>query len=170
MGRAVAGTALSVWDVCETIPSGPVRGLVASHTMPANLPTADELKWVEMFDAGRRKELPLGRMEIKTLTGPGSRVRRLKNGPDHFDILVSSLAIGDSLAFAGLPGEPFVDIGRAIKDRSPFRMTVVTCLTNGSEGYTSRPQSPMPTVDTNHCRQNSPPRRVIASSTPRSVS
>jgi hypothetical protein len=135
MGRAVAGAALSVWDVCEAIPFGPVRGLVASHTMPANLPSADELKWVEMFDAGRRKEIPLGSMEIKTLTAPGSRVRRLKSGPDHFDMLVSSLAIGDSLAFAGLPGEPFVDIGRAIKERSPFRMTVVTCLTNGSEGY-----------------------------------
>ena len=141
MGRAVAGAALSVWDVCEAIPAGPVRGLVASHTMPANLPTADELKWVEMFDAGRKKEIPLGSMEIKTLTGPGSRVRRLKNGPDHFDILVSSLAIGDCLAFAGLPGEPFVDIGRAIKERSPFRMTVVTCLTNGSEGYITSTKS-----------------------------
>ena len=135
MGRAVAGAAISVWDVCEAIPSGPIRGLVTSHTMPANLPTADELKWVEMFDAGRKKEIPLGSMEIMTLTSPGSRVRRLKIGPDHFDMLVSSLAIGDSLAFAGLPGEPFVDIGRAIKERSPFRMTVVTCLTNGSEGY-----------------------------------
>ena len=135
MGRAVAGAALSVWDVCEEIPSGPVRGIVAPHPMPANLPTADEIKWVEMFDAGRKKEIPLGSMEIMTLTSPGSRVRRLKNGPDHFDILVSSLAIGDSLAFAGVPCEPFVDIGRAVKVRSPFRMTVFTCLTNGSEGY-----------------------------------
>ena len=135
MGRAVAGAALSVWDVCEEIPSGPVRGIVAPHPMPANLPTADEIKWVEMFDAGRKKEIPLGSMEIMTLTSPGSRVRRLKNGPDHFDILVSSLAIGESLAFAGVPCEPFVDIGRAVKARSPFRTTIFTCLTNGSEGY-----------------------------------
>jgi hypothetical protein len=135
MGRALAGAALSIWDVCEDVPSGPVRGIVASHPMPANLPTEDEIKWVEMFDAGRRNEIPLGNMEIKTLTSPGSRVRKLKNGPDHFDILVSSLAIGDSLAFAGVPCEPFVDIGRTVKERSPFRMTVFTCLTNGSEGY-----------------------------------
>ncbi len=135
MGRAVAGAALAVWDVCEDIPSGLVRGIVAKHPMPVNRPTADEIKWVEMFDAGRKDEIPLGSMEIKTLTSPWSRVRRMKNGPDHFDVLVTSLAIGDDLAFAGLPCEPFVDIGRAVKAQSPFRMTVFTCLTNGSEGY-----------------------------------
>ena len=133
LGRAVAGAALSVWDVCEEIPAGPVRGIVAKHSMPANKPTADELKWVELFDAGRKKEIPLGSMEIMTLTSPGSRVRKLKS--DHISIFVSSLAIGDHLAFAGLPCEPFVDIGRAIKKRSPFRTTIFTCLTNGSEGY-----------------------------------
>ncbi len=135
MGRAVAGAAMSVWDVCEDIPAGAVRGCVSSVPMPSNLPTADELKWVELFDAGRKSEIPLGSMEIATLTGPSSRVRKLKGGPDHFDILVSSLAIGDALAFAGLPCEPFVDIGRDIKAKSPFRTTIVACLTNGSEGY-----------------------------------
>ena len=44
-------------------------------------------------------------------------------------------AIGDAVVFAGLPGEPFTEIGRAIKERSPFRMTFCTCLTNGSCGY-----------------------------------
>ena len=135
MGRAVAGVAMSVWDVCEEIPAGAVRGAVSAYPMPTNLPTPDEIKWVEMFDAGRKSEIPLSGMEIRTLTSPGSRVRKLKGGPDHLDILVSSLAIGDSLAFAGLPCEPFVDIGRAIKEQSPFRTTIVSCLTNGSEGY-----------------------------------
>ena len=135
MGHAVAGVAMSVWDICEEIPAGAVRGAVTAVPMPTNLPTAEEIKWVEMFDAGRKDEIPLGRMEIATLTGPNSRVRKLKNGPDHFDILVSSIAIGDSLAFAGLPCEPFVDIGRAIKAQSPFSTTLITCLTNGSEGY-----------------------------------
>ena len=135
MGRAVAGTAMSIWDICEDVPAGAVRGAVNAYPMPSNMPTADEIKWVEMFDAGRKDEIPLSGMEIKTLTSKGSRVRKLKNGPDHFDVLVSSVAIGDSIAFAGLPCEPFVDIGRDIKTQSPFSMTMVSCLTNGSEGY-----------------------------------
>lgn len=134
-GRAVAGAAMAVWDICEELPAGPVRGAVSSVRLPANLPTEQELKWVALFDAGRKAEIPLGEMELLTLTRKNSRVRRLKNGPAHFDILVSSLTIGDSLAFAGLPCEPFVDIGRGIKERSPFRATLVGCLVNGSEGY-----------------------------------
>ena len=135
MGRAVAGAAMSVWDICDEVPAGAVRGCVSARAMPANLPTADELKWVEMFDAGRAKEIPLGGMEIATLTSPGSRVRKLKNGPDHFDLLVSSVTIGDSIAFAGLPCEPFTVIGREAKRLSPAKATFFTCLTNGSFGY-----------------------------------
>ena len=135
MGRALAGEAMSVWDVCEEVPAGPVNGIVAPATMPANTPTADEIKWVKMFDEGRKSEIPLSGMEIMTLTAPSSRVRRLMNGPASFDILVSNISIGNSIAFSGMPCEPFVDLGRDVKARSPFRMTVVTSLTNGSEGY-----------------------------------
>ena len=103
--------------------------------MKTNMPTADEIKWVDLFDAGRKDEIPLKGMELTTLTSRRSRVRMFRNGPDHLDILISSVAIGDSLAFAGVPCEPFVDIGRDIKAGSPFRATLVSCLVNGSEGY-----------------------------------
>jgi hypothetical protein len=124
-----------IWDVCEEVPAGKVNGIVAPTSMPANIPTADEIKWVKMFDEGRKSEIPLSGMEIKTLTSPGSRVRKLMNGPDKFDILVSNLSIGDAIAFSGMPCEPFVDLGRDVKSQSPFRMTIATSLTNGSEGY-----------------------------------
>ena len=135
MGRAVAGAAMKVWDVCEDVPAGVVRGAVTAVSMPANHHTDQEVKWLELFDAGRKSEIPLGHMELTVLTSPSTRARRSRGGPDHYDILVSSVTVGDSLAFAGLPCEPFVDIGRAVKEQSPARMTIVTCLTNGSEGY-----------------------------------
>ena len=135
MGRALAGVAMKMWDVCEEVPAGKVNGVVTPTPMPTNLPTPDEIKWVKMFDEGRKSEIPLSGLEITTLTSPSSRVRRLMNGPEKFDILVSNLSIGDAIGFSGMPCEPFVDIGRAVKAQSPFRMTIVTSLTNGSEGY-----------------------------------
>ena len=53
----------------------------------------------------------------------------------HSALPLSVLALGDAVALAGIPGEPFSEIGRAVRDSSPFRMTVCTCLTNGSCGY-----------------------------------
>ena len=45
------------------------------------------------------------------------------------------VALGNAVVFAGIPGEPFSDIGHAIRANSPFGMTICTCLTNGSCGY-----------------------------------
>jgi hypothetical protein len=59
----------------------------------------------------------------------------LENGPDFFEMPVSAVSIGDSLAFAGVPGEPFTEIGRSVKSASPFAVTLFSCLTNGSCGY-----------------------------------
>ena len=39
------------------------------------------------------------------------------------------------MVFTGLPGEPFSEIGRKIKEGSPFAMTLTCCNANGSEGY-----------------------------------
>ena len=135
MGRAVASAAMRIWDICEDVEAGPVKGEVNLMKAPANLPSEDEKKWIALFDAGRKDEIPLGFMEVLTLTSPGSRARRLMNGPEFFEIPVSTLTIGKTLAFAGFPGEPFVSLGTDVKKDSPFRMTMVSCLVNGDCGY-----------------------------------
>jgi neutral ceramidase len=48
---------------------------------------------------------------------------------------VQVIALGPDLAFVGLPGEIFVELGTAIKKASPFRHTIVAELSNGSIGY-----------------------------------
>ena len=45
------------------------------------------------------------------------------------------IALGRDIAWVGLPGEIFVELGRAIKNASPFRYTIVAELANGSVGY-----------------------------------
>lgn len=45
------------------------------------------------------------------------------------------IALGDQLAWVGLPGEIFVELGKAIKIASPFPYTIIAELANGSIGY-----------------------------------
>lgn len=48
---------------------------------------------------------------------------------------VQVITLGDDIAWVGLPGEIFVELGTAIKKASPFRNTVVVELANGSISY-----------------------------------
>jgi hypothetical protein len=57
----------------------------------------------------------------------------LKGQPLRAEVQV--IAIGKDLAFVGLPGEIFVEHGKAIKIASPFKYTVIAELANGSVGY-----------------------------------
>ena len=59
----------------------------------------------------------------------------MANHPDYHDLPIYAVSIGKSLAFGGFPGEPFNDIGKAVKKASPFTLTILSCLTNGSRGY-----------------------------------
>ena len=58
----------------------------------------------------------------------------LEHGPENFQVYVSSVGFG-SVAFLGVAGEPFTEVGRLLKKGSPFEMTIPCCLTNGAEGY-----------------------------------
>ncbi|MBQ7720115.1 MAG: hypothetical protein IJT56_05965, partial [Clostridia bacterium] len=62
------------------------------------------------------------------------RIVKLENGPDSFTLHLNAVRFGD-VVFSGIPGEPFTDIGRGIKQGSPFGMTFVCCCANGYEGY-----------------------------------
>jgi hypothetical protein len=39
---------------------------------------------------------------------------------------VQAITLGDDLAWAGMPGDAFVELGLAIKQNSPFRQTIVS--------------------------------------------
>lgn len=52
-----------------------------------------------------------------------------------FTMEIQALSIGDDIAFVGIPGEVFVEIGLAIKERSPFKYTFPIECANGCLGY-----------------------------------
>lgn len=51
------------------------------------------------------------------------------------EVEVQVISIGHDMAWVSLPGEIFVELGLAIKKRSPFLQTMIAELANGSIGY-----------------------------------
>ena len=73
-------------------------------------------------------------MAATTIVAKACRIVALMNGPDTKTLWLSAVAVGDAV-FIGLPGEPFTEIGRAIKAGSPYTVTLPTCNTNDKAGY-----------------------------------
>ena len=61
-------------------------------------------------------------------------IRIHESGVDRIPVEISAIAVGD-VALVGLPGEIFVQLGMAIKERSPFEHTYLVELCNDSIGY-----------------------------------
>ena len=137
MGRVIAGAALSVYT--KTVKLNSDKLTIASSTV--DIPThrenhrLDEARKIkELHDAGRDNELPYKGMMLTTKVAEATRILDLENGPDFFTYGIYGLAIGD-LAITAIPGEPFTEIATRIYDASPFKTTLLACLTNGGGVY-----------------------------------
>ena len=139
MGRKIAGAAIGIWDECVPVNAGAVRYAVSWVRTASNRPKASEIpearRITELAAAGKDSEIPGIGMQKTTNKAWARRVMRLIDGPDFFELPISTIVSGDALAFAGFPGEPFTAYGLAVKKGSPYKMTLPACLTNGSYGY-----------------------------------
>ncbi len=139
MGRVIAGAVLGVWGKCAPVDAGELNYKVGDVRVPSQMPTKEELPLAHEYNRlhreGRDDEIPFKGMELTTAVADAARKVRLENGPEYFDLPVSSLTIGKSIAFAGFPGEAFNDIGVEVKKASPFALTITACITNGYMGY-----------------------------------
>ena len=139
MGRVVAAAALSVWDKCAPSIAVPLRFGAETVSVPSQMPRPEELAQAReraaLHREGRDAELPFTGMALTTVVAEAERMLLLENGPESFDMPISAVALGDAALFVGVPGEPFSEIGRAIREQSPCGLTLCTCLTNGSQGY-----------------------------------
>lgn len=62
------------------------------------------------------------------------RIALLADAPDKKELKLTAIAVGD-VVFAGFPGEPFTDLGRTVKEKSNFTLTIPACCACGYEGY-----------------------------------
>lgn len=65
----------------------------------------------------------------------GELMVKLVHGKYTFEAEVMVISVGDEVAFVGLPGEMFVELGLAIKQNSPYQFTFINTLANGAIGY-----------------------------------
>ena len=154
MANVLAASALSVWMKCAPLEAGEIRCATSMIRVPAhkaqagdekNLAWADDV-W-ELHEKSKKdgvvatpKDYVTAKygwvdMELTTEVARAGRIRRMASHADYHDLPLYSFSIGKSVAFGGFPGEPFNDIGVAVRKASPFRLTILSCLTNGSRGY-----------------------------------
>ena len=140
MANVLAGSVLSVWMKCAPLVTGEIRYATENIRVPSQREKDPgklmlARKYWDLHCAGRDAEIPFRGMELTTEVARSRRILQLQNGPDVFNLPVTAIAIGNSVAFCAFPGEPFNDIGKAVKKSSPFKLTLLSCLTNGSRGY-----------------------------------
>ena len=138
VGRALAGTVLQVYDKVEYVDVDCVKMLNHVVTVKANVPDPADMplahKYKELHDAGRDDLIPFEAMELTTVVAEALRMCSLENGPDHFNLKLAGLKIGN-VALIGIPGEPFTQIGVEIKKNEGWDLILPCALTNGWEGY-----------------------------------
>jgi neutral ceramidase len=128
----VAGAAFWAWNeiaFSDDLPLGAAMTEVALKRRP--LPSEADRVRAQEIEARVAAKQPVTMGERAFA---GRVLRRITDAPEETPTWVQALRIGD-LALVSAPGELFVELGLAIKQRSPFGQTMVLELANDSVGY-----------------------------------
>ncbi len=132
IGTVLAAEILKTLNKLEPLDAGAprVRSEVVSLPSPEIRP--GELEWARKTSAtfGKPDAAP-----FMDLVRAGRIVEVSDRNGAPIEAEVQVIAVGDRLAWVGLPGEIFTELGMAIKAASPFQYTIVVELANGSIGY-----------------------------------
>ena len=138
MGRVVAAGVLQAYDKVKYVEVDSLRAVNVKMDVPSNKPDEKDLpeayRIKEMHESGRDDELPYKGMMLTTVVAEALRMVRLENAPETFDMTLSGIRLGP-VAIVGIPGEPFLGIGRGIKETEGFELIMPICCANGYEGY-----------------------------------
>ena len=138
VGRALAGTILQVYDKVHYVDVDEIKIVSKYIDIPSNMPTPEEMPlaklYTQLHNEGRDDEIPYKAMQLTTAVADAMRKVRLENGPEYFKIRLTAVKLG-TVAYLGIPGEPFTDIGVEIKKAEGWNLIMPTALTNGNIGY-----------------------------------
>lgn len=138
VGRAFAGTVLQVFDKVEYIDVDGINILHRPIKVPANVPAKEDMprahEYKKLHEEGRDDLIPYTAMELTTVVAEALRMCALENGPEEFVFDLLGIQIGN-VAFVGMPGEAFTDVGVGIKDTEGWDLILLCALVNAYEGY-----------------------------------
>ena len=142
MGKKIAFSVLSNYSLAEELSGEKVNFATKRITVKYNKGKPEEiepaLKLAALYREKGSETAALPHIEPLMrrveMVAEACRIERLMNRPDDKELTVSALSVGD-VVFAGFPGEPFTDVGRAIRENSKFTLTMPVCCVNGYEGY-----------------------------------
>lgn len=138
VGRALAGAVLQIYDKVAYMDVDKIDIIHKTLVVDANVPKPEDMpkarEYKKLHDDGRDDLIPYEAMELTTVVAEALRMCKMEHGPKTFDLHMVGLKIGD-VAFVGIPGEPFTDIGVEIKKAPGWKLVMPVALTNGYEGY-----------------------------------
>ena len=142
IGNKIADCVLGLYDTVQPVEGEGVRfgqemPMCRTKWDPDNREAqrAEAERLIDIHENGNEEE-EIGPDWICTpLIAEAYQLRRLDLAQlKEVPMTVSAVSVG-GLAFLGIPGEPFCEIGKSIRDNSPYAVTFVCCQTNGCEGY-----------------------------------
>ena len=132
IGAILAGDVLKAWPKLAPVDPGAlaVRSEIVRLPLPAIAPGEVEKARETAAKFGKPNAAPFLELvqAFKVL-----EVAAREGKPLEAEVQV--ITLGDRIAWVGLPGEIFVELGAAIKGSSPFPQTIIAELANGSPGY-----------------------------------
>ena len=137
VGRVIAGAVMSIYTYTEPVSADRVFFRQNMAHVAVNKGTPEQVAIAKQVDQAYRDNPDMKGFVVEGFPFDVVMARkfiRLENRDPVVPLNVVCVGFGD-VAFVGLPGEPFTDIGRQIKEKSPFLMTIPCCNANGSEGY-----------------------------------
>lgn len=138
LGRVIAGAVLQTYDRVEYVDVDQLSFIQVMLQVPANLPNPAQMPQARLFkqlhEEGRDDEIPFKGMELTAAVAEALRMCRMENGPAYFEMPYGAVAIGP-VGIVGIPGEPFVGVGRGLKAIPGWDMILPVCNTNSREGY-----------------------------------
>ena len=143
MGKKIAMSVVSNYELAKEINGDKVNFATKIIQVKYNKGTAEEYPIAEDIakryyrDGLNDVELPEADFPQKTRIGIvtwATRIYGLQSMPEYKELILTAVSVGD-VVFAGFPGEPFTEIGRQVKNNSPFALTIPACAANGYEGY-----------------------------------